>query len=156
MCTACINKCSWAQSQEQKPTTETPALPLPWGPAPGPPSCILNHFGHQEAFHETKLAAGSHPSWVELRGLFSEASSQAGTTEMLIPSSEQWPVLAQSSLNLFSAKSSGYVFTVCKICDCFVFTMAFSWRPDLAGWKSSWQWLFCFLPLWASSWDRSS
>lgn len=52
---------------------------------------------------------------------------------MLIPSSEPWPVLAQSSLNLFSAKSSGYVFTVCKICGCFVFTMAFSWRPDLEG-----------------------
>lgn len=52
---------------------------------------------------------------------------------MPLPSSELWPVLAQSSLNLFSAKSSGYVFTVCKICDCFMFTMAFSWRPDLEG-----------------------
>lgn len=52
---------------------------------------------------------------------------------MPLPSSELWPVLAQLSLNLFSAKSSGYVSTVCKICDCFMFMMAFSWRPDLEG-----------------------
>lgn len=51
---------------------------------------------------------------------------------MPLASSELWPVLAQSS-NLFSAESSGYVFTGCKICDCFMFTMAFSWRPNLEG-----------------------
>lgn len=51
---------------------------------------------------------------------------------MPLASSELWPVLAQSS-NLFSAESAGYVFTGCKICDCFMFTMAFSWRPNLEG-----------------------
>lgn len=51
---------------------------------------------------------------------------------MPLVSSELWPVLAQSS-NLFSAESSGYVFTGCKICDCFTFTMAFSRRPNLEG-----------------------
>lgn len=52
---------------------------------------------------------------------------------MPLPSSELWSVLAPSSLNLFSAKHSGYIFTVCKSCGCFTFRMAFSWRPGLGG-----------------------
>lgn len=50
---------------------------------------------------------------------------------MPLPISELQPVLAPSSLNLFFAKSSGYVLAVCKICGFFEYRMAFSWRPDL-------------------------